>query len=375
VQVPGIARLNRWGLLGSLRAASTPATRQVRFDSGPVVLHGHFPASQGIDALYSPRRTLLDSLLVDAARAAGAEVREQFRAEELLWSGGCVTGIRGSGGGGAPVTETARLVVGADGKHSLVASAVGATSYHQRPVLSFACYTYWSGLPVSGGELYQRPGRAVAVFPTNGELVMVYMAAPLAEFAAFRTNIEENYLKTLDACGDLGERARGGVRPERLRTTPDQPNIFRAAHGPGWALVGDAGVVMDSISAQGITNALRDAELLADAIVAGLGGQRPLTAALADHQRRRDAAIRPMFDFTVGLARFATQSLAERQLLAALDGRPAEIDRFIGAFAGVVPVEEYFAPGNVLRILGPRGVAGIAAAAARRVTRAARRSA
>jgi hypothetical protein len=132
---------------------------------------------------------------------------------------------------------------------------------------------------------------------------------------------------------------------------------------------------MDSISAQGITNALRDAELLADAIVAGLGGQRPLTAALADHQRRRDAAIRPMFDFTVGLARFATQSLAERQLLAALDGRPAEIDRFIGAFAGVVPVEEYFAPGNVLRILGPRGVAGIAAAAARRVTRAARRSA
>jgi 2-polyprenyl-6-methoxyphenol hydroxylase-like FAD-dependent oxidoreductase len=366
VQVPGIARLSRWGLLGPLRAAGTPATRQVRFDSGPVVLHGHFPAGQGVDALYSPRRTLLDSLLVDAAQAAGAEVRQQFRAQELTWSGGRITGIRGSGRGGTPVTETARLVVGADGKHSLVASAVGAASYHQRPVLSFACYSYWSGLPTAGGELYQRPGRAVAVFPTNDELVMVYMAAPVAEFATFRTDIEGNYLKTLDACGDLGQRARAGVRAERLRTTPDQPNTFRAAHGPGWALVGDAGVVMDSISAQGITNALRDAELLAGAIVAGLGGERPLSAALADHQRQRDAAIRPMYDFTVGLARFATPSLAQRQLLASLVGRPAEINRFIGAFAGVVPVGEYFAPGNLVRILGLRGVAGIAAAAVRR---------
>jgi 2-polyprenyl-6-methoxyphenol hydroxylase-like FAD-dependent oxidoreductase len=154
------------------------------------------------------------------------------------------------------------------------------------------------------------------------------------------------------------------VRAERLRTTPDQPNTFRACHGPGWALVGDAGVVMDSISAQGITHALRDAELLAQAVVVGLAGERPLSAALAEHQRRRDAAIRPMYDFTVGLATFAPPSLAQRQLLASLVGRPAETDRFIGAFTGIDP--GYFAPGNVLRVLGLRGVTRIAAAAARR---------
>jgi hypothetical protein len=193
---------------------------------------------------------------------------------------------------------------------------------------------------VAGGEIYQRPGRAVAVFPTNGGLVMVYMAAPLAEFSAFRSDIEGNYLAALDSCGDLGERARGGVRAERLRTTPDQPNAFRASHGPGWALVGDAGVVMDSIPAQGITNALRDADLL------------------ADHQRRRDAAARPMYDFTVGLAGFAPPSLAQRRLLASLAGRPAETDRFIGAFAGVIPLEEYFTPRNMLRVLGVRGLSG-----------------
>jgi 2-polyprenyl-6-methoxyphenol hydroxylase-like FAD-dependent oxidoreductase len=255
-------------------------------------------------------------------------------------------------------------VIGADGKHSLVARAVAAARYRQRPTMAFACYSYWSGLSLDGGEIYQRPGCAVAVFPTNDELVMVYMAAPLAGFDSFRADIEGNFLRTLDRCGDLGERARSGVRAERLRTTPDQPNTFRACHGPGWALVGDAGVVMDSISAQGITNALRDAELLAQAVVVGLAGERPLSAALAEHQRRRDAAIRPMYDFTVGLATFAPPSLAQRQLLASLVGRPAETDRFIGAFTGIDP--GYFAPGNVLRVLGLRGVTRIAAAAARR---------
>jgi hypothetical protein len=123
-------------------------------------------------------------------------------------------------------------------------------------------------------------------------------------------------------------------------------------------------VVMDSITAQGITNALRDAELLARAITDGLGGQRPLAAALADHQRQRDIAIRPMYDFTIRLAGFAPPSLAQRRLLASIAGRPAETDQFLGAFAGIIPVGDYFAPGNMLRILGLRGITRIAAAAA-----------
>jgi hypothetical protein len=121
---------------------------------------------------------------------------------------------------------------------------------------------------------------------------------------------------------------------------------------------------MDSISAQGITNALRDAEFLADAIVAGLGGAQPLGAALAEHQRRRDAAIRPMYDFTLGLAQFAP-SLAGRLLLAALIERPAETDRFLGTFAGVVPINEFLAPSNVLRLLGGRGLLRLAGDALR----------
>ena len=241
LQVPGAALLHRWGLLGKLAAAGTPPARRVRFDAGGgLVLDGRFPAYGGVDALYSPRRTLLDTILVEAAREAGAEVWENFRVTQLTGSGNRVTGIRGSARGRPEATQTASLVIGADGKRSLVASAVGARRYRERPVRSFASYSYWSGLPVSGGELYQRPGRAVAVFPTNDELTMVYVAAPMTEFASARADLEGHYLRTLDMCGDLGERVRSGSRAERLRTTPDQPNTFRCSHGPGWALAGDA---------------------------------------------------------------------------------------------------------------------------------------
>jgi 2-polyprenyl-6-methoxyphenol hydroxylase-like FAD-dependent oxidoreductase len=352
LQVPGVALLQCWGLLERLTGAGTPPVRLVHFDADGVVMDGSFPAYEGVDALYSPRRTLLDSLLVEAAREAGAEVRENFQVAELTTSGGLVTGIRGGERGHRDVTESANLIIGADGKRSLVARAVGARRYRERPVRSFASYSYWAGVPVSAGELYQRPGRAVAVFPTNDELTMVYTAAPITEFASARADLEGHYLRTLDRCGDLGERVRGGRRTERLRTTPDQPNTFRRSHGPGWALVGDAGVVMDSISAQGMTNALRDAGLLADAVAAGLGGSRPLAAALRDHQRVRDLAIRGMYDFTVDLAGFRPATAGQRRFLAAVASDQEETSRFLGAFAGIVPPERYFTLGTAVRLLG-----------------------
>ena len=237
-----------------------------------------------------------------------------------------------------------------------------ARRYRERPTSTLACYTYWSGVPTAGGELYQRPGRAVAAFPTNDDLTMIYVAAPRTEFEAFRTDIEGHYLKTLDGCGDLGDRVRESERAERFRTTPDLPNTFRVPYGPGWALVGDAGLVMDPITAQGIGNALSQAEILAEAIAHGFDGTRPLDAALAGYQRRRDAALGPMYDFTTDLAAFHPPRPADQQLLASLHGRPAEIDRFLGVFAGATPLKQYRSARNVVRLLGVRGLARIATA-------------
>jgi 2-polyprenyl-6-methoxyphenol hydroxylase-like FAD-dependent oxidoreductase len=351
VQLPGIALLHRWGLLDRLARAGTPTTPRVRFDPGSAVLEGEFPDHDGVRAIYSPRRTVLDAMLVDAAREAGAEVLEGARLTELVVDGGGVRGVRGIRRGGGQWRATAALVIGADGKHSTVARQVGARVYRRRPVGAFACYGYFADLPVRVGEMYHRPGRAVAVFPTNDDLTMVYVCGPVREFAEFRRDITRSYLDSLDRCGDLGARVQAGRLVGHLRTTPDQPNLFRVPHGPGWALVGDAGVVMDSITAQGISNALRDADGLAAAVIAGLGGARPLSAALADHHRRRDARLAPMFDFTVGLTRFRGLSRFTRAFFAAIADQPAETQRFLGAFAGVTPIDRYLSIGNVARVL------------------------
>jgi 2-polyprenyl-6-methoxyphenol hydroxylase-like FAD-dependent oxidoreductase len=359
VQLPGVARLKRWGLLDQVVASNAPATRRVRFDPGPVVLAGQFPAFQGVDALYSPRRTVLDHMLVGAAREAGAEVRENFVVEEIIMNDGRVAGIRGHEKGGAAITERARLVVGADGKHSAVAKAAGASSYHEKPACTLAFYTYWQGVPVEGGEIYGRGPRAIGVWPTNDGLVMTYVAWPAAEFAAFRADVEGNFLKTLDLAGDVGQRVRSGTRVAPIRGTVDLPNYFRVPCGPGWALVGDAGLVMDPITGQGISDAFRDAELLAEAIDAGFGGRQPLEAALAGYQRTRDREALPMYEFTTDLASFRPPRVEDHVLFASLAGKPAEIDRFLGVLTGAVPLREYLAPGNLLKVIGARGMAKV----------------
>ena len=365
VQVPGVARLARWGVLDPIMAAGTPPTRTVRFDQGAAAFSARMPASDGVDMMCSPRRTLLDTVLLDAARAAGAEVRENFITDDLLADDGTVTGIRGQEKVSLSVTERTSLVIGADGKHSTVARAVGAGSYRTRPPPSMAFYTYWADVPVTGGELYSRPGCAVGVWPTNDGLVMTYLAWPNARFAEFRADPEGSFLHTLDAVG-MGERVRAGRRAERFRGTPDLPSHFRKPYGPGWALVGDAGLLLDPITGQGISDAFRDAELLAGAVVSALGGDQPLAKALASYQRARDRAARPMYDFTARLAALSPPTPGEMALFNALAHSQPDADRFIAMLAGVVPVREFMSPRNVVGLVGVRGFARLALGSARR---------
>ena len=357
VQLPGIARLHRWGLLDRVARAGTPATRAVRFDTGHAVLSGSFPEHEGIDALYSPRRTLLDAMLIDAAREAGAEIRTDVVVDELCWDDGTVTGIRGRTKSGAAVGETASVVVGADGKHSFVARAAGAAQYRMTPPLSAACYTYWEGVPLAGGEMYARERRAIGAWPTNDGLVMTYVALPVREFETARHDTEGAILAALDLAGDLGERVRAGRRAERVRATPDLPNAFRRPYGPGWALVGDAGLVMDPVTGQGIADAFRDAELLSDALEQALSGRTALQAAMSRYERARNRAARPMFDFTTRLARLDPPRPAEQRLFAAIAEQPAQVQRFFGVLTGAVPQRQFFTPGNLVRLVGVRGTA------------------
>ena len=341
---PGADALARWGLLDRLAATGCPPIDRYTFDFGPVVLSG----SPG--TAWCPRRTVLDKLLLDAAAEAGAEVREAFTVDDLVFDEGRVVGIRGHGDGGS-TTETARVVVGADGKHSRVAAAVGAPAYHEKPAFEGACYSYWSGVPTSGFEIHIRPFRMVAALPTHDDQTLVLAAWPRAEFDAVRADVEGNLAKTLELAPDLGERVGAGRRESRFHTTSDLPGFLRQPYGPGWALVGDAGYTTDPSSAQGISDAFSDAEHLATALDDVLTGRRAFDAALGEWHRRRDEAVLPMYEFTAGLATLEPPPPDLQRIVGAAAGNPEAMDAFAKLIAGVLPVPAFFAPEHVERIL------------------------
>jgi 2-polyprenyl-6-methoxyphenol hydroxylase-like FAD-dependent oxidoreductase len=352
IHPPGIAQLKRWGLLERVAASNCPPFLNMSLDFGSFVLTGSPPPTDGVAEHYCPRRTVLDEILVGAAVEAGAELREGFSVQEILMEGERVRGIRGRSIAGASVKKEARIVVGADGMRSLVARAVEAPEYNAKPTLACAYYTYWSGVPVKEAEIYPRDRWMIIAFPTNDDLVCTFMEWPREEFHSVRTDIEGNFLKKLDSTPGLAERIRSGKREANFVGTGVLPNFFRKPYGTGWALVGDAGYHKDPYMALGITDAFRDAELLADAIDGGFSGHRPLEEALAAYEQQRNAAAMPAYEFNSQLASLQPRPPEMQQLFAALRENQAETDRFVGAVEGTVPIPEFFAPENIQRIVG-----------------------
>jgi flavin-dependent dehydrogenase len=333
--------------------SDSPPISKITFDIGPLALKGNAPPAEGVTQMCAPRRIVLDKILVDAAVESGAELMEGFSVQEVVVDGGRVTGIRGRSQGGSTVTEESRIVIGADGPHSIVARNVDAPSYDERPALSCCYYSYWSGVPTDGLEFYSRGSRVIFAFPTNGGLTSVVTFWPNKEFHEYRADIEGNYLKTLDLVPALGDRVRNGQREERFMGAAQITNFFRKPFGPGWALVGDAGYQKDAITAQGITDAFKHAELLAGTIDEGMSGRRPLDEAMASYEQERNESVGPIYDFTCQFLSTLEQPPAEiQQLFGALSGNQNETDRFFGTLAGTVPIPEFFSPENMQRIIG-----------------------
>ncbi|MGW6979207.1 NAD(P)/FAD-dependent oxidoreductase [Streptomyces sp. NPDC054932] len=350
VHPPGLAALDRWGLLAPVIASGCPAIDTYSFDFGPFTIEGS-PAGCGFRAAYAPRRTVLDKILVDAADRCGAEVREGFTVEDLVIEGDAVAGIRGRGSGGKRVTEYARVVVGADGIHSLVARGVGAGTYATKPKLQCSYYSYWAGLPMDGRfETYVRPDRAFAAWPTNDDLTLVICGLPMRDFEANRADVEAGYLATLELVPSFAERARSATRVERL-VGMAVPNHFRRPYGPGWALVGDAGYLKDFITAQGIQDAFRDAELCVRALDQTFTGSRTFDAAMRDYQEVRDRQVMPMYEFTAGLASLDPPSPQMGQLLGAVSRSRPAMDGFARVAAGVTSPAEFFSDESLDRLL------------------------
>jgi 2-polyprenyl-6-methoxyphenol hydroxylase-like FAD-dependent oxidoreductase len=306
----GVVALHRWGLLDAVLASGAPAIRQVAFTTDEETITRTVKTKSGVDCLVAPRRYVLDSMLAEAAGRAGAEVHTGFTVAGVrLDDTGRATGVAGRDRDGNRVDLCARFVVGADGLGSRVARSVGAGLIEDHGASGATQYAYFAGLDWPAIEFISRPGSFAGVFPTHGGEACVWVCTPSSvAIDARRTgDTEQAYAGLLErAAPELARRLRGARRTSPVRGMLRAPNHIRQANGPGWALVGDAGYHRDPVTGHGLSDAFRDAELLATALDTALRGEADDASALAGYQRRRDEALREVFDLTRHLVTYPT---------------------------------------------------------------------
>jgi flavin-dependent dehydrogenase len=317
----GVLQLSRWGVLDDVTRAGTPAVRRTLFHhAGDETVSVSIRPTPGVDALYAPRRRVLDRILVDAATAAGVNVLHGVTVTGLLEDQDQrVSGIRARRRDGHSFELHARVTVGADGLRSVVANAAGASVVRSAGESSGVLYRYFADLPVAGYE-WGYGDRAVAgLVPTNDGLTCVFVAAASERVRELRragagAGAAFDSLFAAAAPAHV-ERLAAAVPHGRLHGWAGVPGFVRRAGGPGWALVGDAGYFKDPITAHGITDALRDAELLTGALVDALSGTTPEALALSSYQATRDRLSAQLFEATDRIAAYDWDAPGIRRLL------------------------------------------------------------
>lgn len=309
-----VVQLHRWHLLPDVIASGAPPVRRATFFYRDESLSVPVGARGGVDALYAPRRYVLDALLVDAAAASGADVVYGLSLRDLERSAsGRVTGVVVHDDSGGVHRVSAGVVIGADGLRSTVARLVRAPIYRVGRHATATMYGHFGGLEVDGYEWYFVPGLSAGAIPTNQGQVCVTLSVPSGEFTRLLGRHHDSAFGELlrQVAPHLAEQL-ARVDPSPLHGFAGQEGFFRRVHGPGWALVGDAGYFKDPLTAHGITDALRDAELLADAVDA------QSEDAFAEYEQQRDAASLDVFETTDAIASFSWDLSRVRVLHEAL---------------------------------------------------------
>jgi 2-polyprenyl-6-methoxyphenol hydroxylase-like FAD-dependent oxidoreductase len=343
--------LAKWGLLDELAATGCPPIRRVTVDYGTVAMSGRPSAVEGTAIMFSPRRIVLDQLLVAAARRAGAEMRDGVTFRSLSWDGGRVVGARLEHNDGAATECRASVVVGADGLWSTVARAANATMEIEHPSLTCGYYAYWSGIATDGVEFYLRNGRDILVFPTHESLTCIWAGRCRNDWDIYRTNVEGSYREIIATAPGLADRLAGAERVTPFKGTSKLPNFYRRSFGAGWALVGDAAYHRDPIAGMGIGDAFLSAQLMADALINSLGREPEfLEAALSGYQAAFRDKTMPIFDYTLKAAALK-ESTSAMPIYARIAQSAEETVRFMDVLAGNIPAKNVFNPQNIARLL------------------------
>jgi flavin-dependent dehydrogenase len=325
-----ILQLHRWGVLPAIVAAGTPPVHSTTFSYPQQDVTVPIEPRFGVGALYAPRRALLDRTLVDAAVGSGAEATYDVRMDGVIIDHrGRVRGITAVAGGRRHRIE-ADIVIGADGLHSTVAQHVGAPRVVEGRHAAGALYSYWENLPVDGYYWRFQAGASIGAIPTNDGATCVFASMPSGRFRSeIQGDASSAYRRVIrEVSTEFDGRLDEARQVEPIRGFGGHVGFIKRGAGDGWALVGDAGYFKDPATAHGITDALRDAELLARAIMKGT------TAAFADYETTRHDLSRRLFELTDDIASFLW---TDTELQALHRAFSAEMSREVRALAALDP--------------------------------------
>lgn len=295
---PAVSLLHDWGLLDRIADEGTPVVRRTQFNYGPECIDIPVRADGDIEGLYAPRRWLLDTVLRDAAVAAGAELQLGTALTSLFRdSNGRISGAELRGPDGKSHVVSADVIIGADGRQSSMAKAVDARVLAYSDLCSATQYTYVDGVRNNGYRWYFGDKVAAGLIPTtNGQHCLFTSCAPEAFGAWFREDAYAGMMRMLGIWEPELVRDLSSQGPaERIRRYAGAPGHIRDCAGPGWALVGDAGYFKDPATAHGITDAFLDADRLARSLIHTPGDAR-------NYQSERDQSAPTLFRITQEIA-------------------------------------------------------------------------
>lgn len=319
-RAPALRAFDRIGVREQLEATAPRLTVDYNVIDGIV-----FPEAleEPVDYPYylCVRRITLDDILVTRARSTpGVELREGAVVTDLHWQDGRCAGVEWKESNETR-TARARVVVGADGVHSTVARQIEPQVEHEEPVHRAMYYAYYSGVPARDGpaaEFHFLGNTLVYCIPTDADLTLLAATVPIEAFTDFKRDPERNLLERLRSMTALAPRLDRAERAGPVRGSGSIPGYLRVPYGPRWALVGDAAMVMDPWSGQGIDQASTHATMLADQLDPFLKGEASWDSALAAYHRDRNEfsakAYRRTCSFASDLRPMTRKALEKRGL-------------------------------------------------------------